>query len=59
MTTRTGIGFDVHALVEGRRLVLGGVTVPFARGRAIHSDGRVLAWPIVQGALEAHEEALA
>jgi 2-C-methyl-D-erythritol 2,4-cyclodiphosphate synthase len=39
---RTGTGFDVHALVSGRRLVLGGVTIPFDRGLAGHSDAAVL-----------------
>ena len=40
--TRTGIGLDVHALVEGRPLILGGVHVPFERGLAGHSDADVL-----------------
>jgi 2-C-methyl-D-erythritol 4-phosphate cytidylyltransferase/2-C-methyl-D-erythritol 2,4-cyclodiphosphate synthase len=35
---RTGIGYDAHRLVPGRRLVLGGVTIPFDRGLAGHSD---------------------
>ena len=39
---RVGTGFDVHALVEGRRLVLGGVTIPYDRGLAGHSDADVL-----------------
>ena len=39
---RVGTGFDVHALVPGRRLVLGGVTIPFDRGLAGHSDADVL-----------------
>ena len=42
MTTRTGIGYDVHRLVEGRRLILGGVDVPFERGLLGHSDADVL-----------------
>ena len=29
MTTRSGIGFDVHPLVEGRPLIMGGVSIPF------------------------------
>ena len=37
--SRVGTGFDVHRLVEGRRLLLGGVAVPHARGLAGHSDG--------------------
>lgn len=39
---RIGQGFDVHALVEGRKLVVGGVTIPFERGLAGHSDADVL-----------------
>ena len=39
---RIGQGFDVHALVEGRRLVIGGVEIPFARGLHGHSDADVL-----------------
>lgn len=42
MTNRIGIGYDIHRLVEGRPLVLGGVTVPFERGLAGHSDGDAL-----------------
>ena len=39
---RIGQGFDVHALVAGRRLVIGGVTIPFGKGLAGHSDADVL-----------------
>jgi 2-C-methyl-D-erythritol 2,4-cyclodiphosphate synthase len=39
---RVGNGFDVHALVAGRRLVIGGVTIPYERGLAGHSDADVL-----------------
>ena len=39
---RVGNGFDVHALVAGRRLVLGGVEVPYDRGLDGHSDADVL-----------------
>lgn len=39
---RVGIGFDAHRLVEGRKLVLGGVTIPFDRGLLGHSDADVL-----------------
>jgi len=45
MTTtamRIGNGFDVHALVAGRRLVIGGVTIPYERGLDGHSDADVL-----------------
>ena len=51
MTTRSGIGYDVHPLVEGRPLVLGGVTVPFDRGLLGHSDGDVLTHAIVDAVL--------
>jgi len=39
---RIGQGFDVHALVEGRPLIIGGVTIPHAKGLAGHSDADVL-----------------
>lgn len=39
---RFGIGYDVHKLVEGRLLILGGVQVPFEKGLAGHSDADVL-----------------
>ncbi len=51
MTARTGIGIDVHPLVEGRPLILGGVTVPFARGLDGHSDGDVLIHAVIDAML--------
>ena len=39
---RVGHGFDVHALVAGRPLIIGGVTIPFERGLDGHSDADVL-----------------
>jgi 2-C-methyl-D-erythritol 2,4-cyclodiphosphate synthase len=42
MDVRIGNGFDVHALVEGRALVIGGVTIPHACGLQGHSDADVL-----------------
>ncbi|MCM8820591.1 MAG: 2-C-methyl-D-erythritol 2,4-cyclodiphosphate synthase [Candidatus Omnitrophica bacterium] len=39
---RTGIGFDIHRFVEGRRFVLGGLHIPFEKGLSGHSDGDVL-----------------
>jgi len=51
VTARTGIGIDVHPLVEGRPLVLGGVTVPFARGLDGHSDGDVLIHAVIDSML--------
>ncbi|MBI5329694.1 MAG: 2-C-methyl-D-erythritol 2,4-cyclodiphosphate synthase [Betaproteobacteria bacterium] len=42
MNIRVGHGFDVHALVHGRRLVIGGVEIPHERGLLGHSDADVL-----------------
>lgn len=39
---RIGQGFDVHALVAGRRLIIGGVEIPYERGLTGHSDADVL-----------------
>ena len=39
---RIGQGFDTHALVEGRELVIGGVRIPYEKGLAGHSDADVL-----------------
>lgn len=39
---RIGYGYDAHAFAEGRKLVLGGVTIPHTKGLAAHSDGDVL-----------------
>ncbi len=39
---RIGHGYDAHRLAAGRRLVIGGVTIPYERGLAAHSDGDVL-----------------
>ena len=39
---RIGMGYDVHRLVSGRKLVLGGVTIPFEKGLLGHSDADVL-----------------
>lgn len=41
-TTRIGQGFDVHPLVAGRDLIIGGVTIPFEKGLQGHSDADVL-----------------
>jgi 2-C-methyl-D-erythritol 2,4-cyclodiphosphate synthase len=43
---RVGIGYDVHRLVEGRKLILGGVEVEFDKGLAGHSDADVLSHAI-------------
>jgi 2-C-methyl-D-erythritol 2,4-cyclodiphosphate synthase len=39
---RSGIGYDIHRLVSGRRLILGGVDIPFEKGLLGHSDADVL-----------------
>jgi 2-C-methyl-D-erythritol 2,4-cyclodiphosphate synthase len=51
--TRVGIGYDLHRLAAGRKLVLGGVEVPFDRGPVGHSDGDVLAHAICDALLGA------
>ncbi len=50
---RIGQGFDVHALVAGRRLVLGGVEIPFERGLEGHSDADVLIHAVIDALLGA------
>ena len=50
---RIGQGFDAHALVAGRRLVLGGVEIPFAKGLAGFSDADVLLHAITDAVLGA------
>ena len=53
MSFRIGNGFDVHALVAGRPLILGGVTIPHDRGLAGHSDADVLLHAIADAILGA------
>ena len=50
---RAGIGYDYHRLVEGRKLILGGVEVLFAKGLAGHSDGDVLTHAVCDALLGA------
>lgn len=50
---RIGQGFDVHALVEGRKLILGGVDIPHERGLLGHSDADVLAHAVADALLGA------
>ena len=50
---KTGIGYDVHQLVEGRRLVIGGIEIPATFGSLGHSDGDVLLHAIVDALLGA------
>lgn len=50
---RTGIGYDVHALKEGRKLIIGGVEIPHEKGLDGHSDADVLAHAISDALLGA------
>lgn len=50
---RFGIGYDVHALVEGRPLILGGVQIPYELGLLGHSDADVLTHAIIDALLGA------
>jgi 2-C-methyl-D-erythritol 2,4-cyclodiphosphate synthase len=50
---RCGIGYDLHRLVAGRPLVVGGVTLPFDKGPTGHSDGDVLAHALCDALLGA------
>ena len=50
---RTGIGYDVHKLVIGRKLILGGVTIPYEKGLLGHSDADVLIHAIADSLLGA------
>jgi len=43
MSARCGIGYDLHRLAEGRKLIVGGIEVPFDKGPVGHSDGDVVA----------------
>lgn len=52
-TMRIGHGYDVHRLVEGRKLILGGVEIPFEKGLLGHSDADVLAHAIMDAVLGA------
>jgi len=53
---RIGVGYDVHQLVEGRRLFLGGIEIPFHKGLLGHSDGDVLIHAICDAVLGAINE---
>ena len=50
---RVGHGYDVHRLVEGRKLILGGVDIPFERGLLGHSDADVLLHAVADAILGA------
>ena len=51
--TFSGIGYDLHRLVEGRKLMIGGVEVPFDKGSQGHSDGDVLSHALCDALLGA------
>jgi len=53
MSVRCGIGYDLHRLAEGRKLMIGGVEVPFDKGPVGHSDGDVLAHALTDALLGA------
>ena len=53
MGCRVGFGYDVHRLVEGRKLILGGITIPFTKGLQGHSDADVLIHAICDALLGA------
>ena len=50
---RVGIGYDVHRLVEGRKLILGGVEIPWDKGLLGHSDADVLLHAVIDALLGA------
>jgi 2-C-methyl-D-erythritol 2,4-cyclodiphosphate synthase len=50
---RIGIGYDVHPLVDGRPLILGGVTIAYERGLSGHSDADVLVHAVIDSLLGA------
>lgn len=50
---RVGLGYDLHRLIEGRKLLLGGIELPFERGEDGHSDGDVLFHAITDAVLGA------
>jgi 2-C-methyl-D-erythritol 2,4-cyclodiphosphate synthase len=51
MKYRTGIGFDVHAFTDDRKLIIGGVDIPYEKGLAGHSDADVLLHSITDALL--------
>jgi 2-C-methyl-D-erythritol 2,4-cyclodiphosphate synthase len=51
--TRCGIGYDLHRLEEGRKLMIGGIEIPFDKGSVGHSDGDVLSHALCDALLGA------
>ena len=56
MKIRTGFGFDVHAFAENRKLILGGIEIPYTKGLLGHSDADVLTHAIMDALLGAAAE---
>jgi 2-C-methyl-D-erythritol 2,4-cyclodiphosphate synthase len=56
MEYRIGIGYDIHRLIEGRKLFIGGVQIPYIKGLLGHSDGDVLIHAICDAILGALAE---
>lgn len=52
-TVRVGVGYDIHRLVEGRRLVMGGIEIPHAKGLLGHSDADVVLHAVTDAILGA------
>jgi len=53
MSVRVGIGYDLHRLEAGRKLIVGGIELPFEKGPMGHSDGDVVAHAMVDALLGA------
>ena len=53
MDIRVGHGYDAHRLIEGRKLILGGVTIPYKKGPIGHSDADVLLHAVMDALLGA------
>ena len=53
MILRTGLGYDLHRLTAGRKLVIGGIDIPFEKGEDGHSDGDALLHAITDALLGA------
>jgi len=53
MSFRCGLGYDLHRLAEGRKLIIGGIEVPFDKGPVGHSDGDVVAHALCDALLGA------
>ncbi|MCM8758061.1 MAG: 2-C-methyl-D-erythritol 2,4-cyclodiphosphate synthase [Candidatus Omnitrophica bacterium] len=53
MEYKVGLGYDIHPLIEGRKLILGGIEIPYSRGLLGHSDGDALIHAICDALLGA------